>query len=248
MSDGCGHRTETGKRGRGLRAGFTLIDVLVAMAVIAVLIGLMIPTLSGVRETARTVVCSSNIRQIGIGMAMYADDAKGEIPFSRNYNKSLANSSANFSTNWLMQLRIAPPTNAWDGVGLLYDRSYCRAVNVYYCPSCRTNNHADTAASSFGANGADVFANYQYRGGSPLGVSNLFRLVDRVGLMADGLASLQDFNHSTGANVVGSDMSVMWFDDGKREMRDTLPIGYTQVGAKEAVLNAWQLIDEQLFK
>ncbi|MCQ6498005.1 type II secretion system protein, partial [Vibrio parahaemolyticus] len=56
---------------RAQRSGFTIIDVLVSIAVIAVLISILMPSLSLVRETTRRLVCSSNIRQHGMGLAMY---------------------------------------------------------------------------------------------------------------------------------------------------------------------------------
>lgn len=56
------------------RSAFTLVDVLVSISVIAVLIALLLPSISMVRESARKVICSSDMRQIGLGMNMYAED------------------------------------------------------------------------------------------------------------------------------------------------------------------------------
>ena len=76
-------RSSTGStaRGAGGRAtGFTLVELLVAISVIALLIGLMIPSLRKVRDTSYRVVCSSNVRQIGLGIALFTDDNKGVLP------------------------------------------------------------------------------------------------------------------------------------------------------------------------
>ena len=68
------------------RKGFTLIELLVVVAIIAVLIAILLPSLSKAREQTRRVVCASNLRQMGIAMRMYADDENGHLPdtFSEN--------------------------------------------------------------------------------------------------------------------------------------------------------------------
>ncbi|MBX3357103.1 MAG: prepilin-type N-terminal cleavage/methylation domain-containing protein [Phycisphaeraceae bacterium] len=67
--------------GRGSAgAGFTLLEVLVVVAVIAVLVGVLLPALGQAREAGRAVVCLSNLRQIGIICQGYADENRGTGP------------------------------------------------------------------------------------------------------------------------------------------------------------------------
>ncbi len=65
--------------------GFTLIELLVVIAVIALLVGILLPSLSGARKEARAVQCASNARQVALGVSTYASDSKGFIPPSYVY-------------------------------------------------------------------------------------------------------------------------------------------------------------------
>ncbi|MEX0652493.1 MAG: prepilin-type N-terminal cleavage/methylation domain-containing protein [Phycisphaeraceae bacterium] len=59
------------------RRAFTLIELLVTLSVIALLVSLLLPALANARLAARTAVCGSNLRQLGIAGQMYLDDHAG---------------------------------------------------------------------------------------------------------------------------------------------------------------------------
>lgn len=62
--------------------GFTLIELLVVISIISLLIAILLPALRAARESARTLQCSTNLKQIGIGIASYAADSKDRVPDS----------------------------------------------------------------------------------------------------------------------------------------------------------------------
>jgi prepilin-type N-terminal cleavage/methylation domain-containing protein len=64
----------------GRRCGFTLVELLVVIGIIAVLIAIFLPVLAKARAQANRAVCLSNIRQLGIGVLMYCNDNQGWFP------------------------------------------------------------------------------------------------------------------------------------------------------------------------
>ncbi len=119
------------------KTGFTLIELLVVIAIIAILMAILMPTLSRVKETAKRVVCSNQVKQIGVGITTYATDYqnrmptynsnKGNKPYELIHSYALYRSDADFvgSDGKLLGMKLA----------LLYEGKYITDPKVFYCPS-----------------------------------------------------------------------------------------------------------------
>src|SRR5262245_24112457 len=114
------------------RNGFTLIELLVVIAIIAILAALLLPALSSAKERALRINCASNLRQIGIGINLYASDANSYMPICGW--PSGQNPWQTYSA-----CRVDPMTGnlrrGFMSLGLLYRTKAVPDPKVFYCPS-----------------------------------------------------------------------------------------------------------------
>lgn len=129
-----------------LRA-FTLVELLVVIGIIAVLISILLPSLSKARQAAIKVQCASNMRQMGMGVALYANDNQGSMPYQtgdvwwfgdpNRYNSSDPATFKDYHSvmGYLIQMGIINEKNAacplaeyapgwWDGGVTWYNTNY----------------------------------------------------------------------------------------------------------------------------
>lgn len=217
-----------------------MIDLLVSIVVIAVLMGIMLPVLGHATEASRRVVCRSNVRQMALAVAMYAEDNAGLIPES---DFASGDTPDTYRPEQMMTLNAGRGPNDWEGLGWLYASEYLRTPTLFYCPSHRGQHDFSQYEAAWVSSDVAIVGNYHMR--ALVGPQYLSELDPEMAIIADGMRTLQDFNHQVGSNVARADLSVEWAADEHGLIAASLPVVATDSDHDaEAVARAWFILED----
>jgi len=121
------------------RKGFTLIELLVVIAIIALLIGILLPTLATARGAARKIICSNNLRSIHIGAVQYSFDHDGTVLPTNGSNWNYGNRFGvqNSSGVWVesdLHDELLPPNFSRVYFTRPWEISYLKNYEIFNCP------------------------------------------------------------------------------------------------------------------
>lgn len=125
------------------RNGFTLIELLVVIAIIALLLSIIMPGLSAVKERAKKVVCMAHMKGIGDAVLIYTQQQDGELPqpldgsliLKSNYNPSAKDLGQEGGTDYYT---YAAPPRGVSGLGYLYKAGLMESdTDLPFCPSMK---------------------------------------------------------------------------------------------------------------
>ncbi len=147
------------------RRGFTLIELLVVVAIIALLIAILLPSLNKARFRAKITACASNLKQMGNGINIYANEWQDSIPTPfRHDAANVANGYYPYE-GWFLSGATALPFNPLYSMGILYappggsaaglsGTGQITDARVFFCPAQTDSDFAWKA----GVNGVNWLA------------------------------------------------------------------------------------------
>jgi prepilin-type N-terminal cleavage/methylation domain-containing protein len=130
-------------------SGFTLVELLVVIGIIALLIAILLPALSRARESANQIKCGSNLRQIGMAMFMYTSDNAGYFPAAARADRQELNDYVYWqqpSTYWdsnLFSVALGNPRSLDNGALVKYMGRHFNP-QAWTCPSDDPASHLAT--------------------------------------------------------------------------------------------------------
>ncbi|HWC61582.1 MAG TPA: type II secretion system protein [Verrucomicrobiae bacterium] len=141
-----------------LKRAFTLMEMLVVIAIIGILAALLIATVGGVKGKARRTSCANNLRQINLALRMYSDDSADKAPRSPNRTNEYIPNFTNFK-------KVAKSYLGLNGESSPADTLFACAADTFYYEFTATNQtYVD---KSLYDQAAYDFTSYWFNSGTP---------------------------------------------------------------------------------
>lgn len=204
------------------KSGFTVIELLIVIAIIAVLVGLSLPATRMAREEARRTACRSNLRQIGAAILMYAERHNGIAPFEGNMGNTI----------WNGQRRVSVG-RAFKFIGENLDVFFCLSQQAF-----RPNDPV-SGKQNFDVPGRVCRGNYVLRGAVQFGLpaNGAVRVLGHeqkicvTDLEAPEVDKMRTA-HRDGINALRLSGSVHWFDGESKRAAESFQEYWDRLDAK----------------
>lgn len=181
------------------RSAFTLLEILVVIGIIALLSALLFPVFNRVREKGRSASCSENLHQVGLAVAVYAQDYDGKFPLGGDPLDLNSNAwSGADGGKWVAIVQTLKPLPS-------VLSPYVKESKTWRCPSDFGFNHVEGHPTSL--------LNTHPSSADKWGTSYFYNT--RLALMGKTLAGLQAYDNFTPYDTYGADeISVLYDADG----------------------------------
>src|SRR5215475_14482793 len=119
-------------------SAFTLIELLVVIAIIAILAAMLLPALSSAKNKANRISCTNNLRQLGLGVVLYADSNNDRLPPTL-FNPEKDPASGPFESYFLFYGTAGQPADVKTPYNLayLYNSRLITTPKTFYDPGLR---------------------------------------------------------------------------------------------------------------